>query len=288
MEVAIISGKGGVGKTLISAAFATLAGDAVIADCDVDASNLHLLFHPEQEEEIIYSGGQKAVIDPAKCSVCGLCYEHCRFDAISFVQGAVSISEIFCDGCCLCARICPEKAITMMKEDKSRMYAGSFRYGKMVYGRLAPGEENTGKLVSMVREKAKRLAKDNRINMILLDGPPGIGCPVISTISGVSKVVIVTESSVSGFHDMMRAFGLVKKFNIKPWVIINKSDLNEEMSSRIENWCISREIRIAGKLPFDAGMVEAMVQEKSIVEYAADSEISKLISEIYKLVISDN
>lgn len=288
MEIAIISGKGGAGKTLISAAFATLARNVVLADCDVDASNLYLLFNPAHEEEVIYSGGYKAVVDRARCLACGLCIDHCRFDAITFVNGVATISEIFCDGCFLCEHICPEKAISMVKEDKSRMFSGAFRHGKMVYGRLAPGEENTGKLVSMVREKAKQLAKENIIQIIILDGPPGIGCPVISTISGVSKVLIVTEPSVSGFNDMIRACEMAKTFHFKPLIIINKFDLNKDMNRKIDKWCENQGLQIVGKLPFDARMVEAMVQKKSIIEYAANSEISKLIAEIYLLIINGN
>jgi MinD superfamily P-loop ATPase len=195
MEIAIISGKGGTGKSSISAAFATLNGDVVLADCDVDAANLYLLFSPTHEEEIVYIAGHKAVINYDLCTNCGICENYCRFDAISVINNKVVISAISCDGCFLCSRICPVNAIKMVQNDKSRMYIGSFRNGKMVYGRLAPGEENSGKLVNMVRENAKQTADENDLETIILDGPPGIGCPVISTITGVDKVVIVTEST---------------------------------------------------------------------------------------------
>ena len=284
MEIAIISGKGGTGKSSISAAFATLNGKVVLADCDVDAANLYLIFDPLHEEEEVYIAGSKAVIDYSLCTNCGFCMNYCRFDAISFKDDKVSISEILCDGCKLCSRICPEDAIKMVPNDKSMMYSGSFRNGKMVYGRLAPGEENSGKLVNMVREKAKQTAKANGLDTIILDGPPGIGCPVISTLTGVDKVVIVTEPTISGLHDMQRVMGIVHKFNLKAYVIINKYDLNTSMSTQIRKWCKESNIEIAGELPFDKNMVEAMVQKKSIIEFNPNINISKKIKRIWNKI----
>ncbi len=286
MEVAVISGKGGTGKSSISAAFATLNGNVVLADCDVDAANLYLIFHPTHEEENIYISGHKAFIDHSLCTNCGLCMDYCRFDAISLINDNVSISEIACDGCVLCSRICPENAIRMVANDKSRMYSGSFRNGKMVYGRLAPGEENSGKLVNMVRSKAKQLSEENGIKIIILDGPPGIGCPVISTITGVSKVVIVTEPTISGLHDLQRTVGIVQKFNLRACVIINKYDLNLSMSAKIKKWCKESNITMAGELQFDKNMVEAMVQGKSITEFNPNINISKKIKVIWNKIIN--
>jgi MinD superfamily P-loop ATPase len=286
MEIALISGKGGTGKSCISAAFATLNGQVVVADCDVDAANLYLLFNPTHEEEIVYIAGHKAVINYDLCTSCGICESYCRFDAISVINGKVSISGISCDGCFLCSHICPENAINMVQNDKSRMYSGSFRNGKMVYGRLAPGEENSGKLVNMVREKAKQTAKENGLETIILDGPPGIGCPVISTITGVDKVVIVTEPTISGLHDMKRALEVVQKFNLSAFIIINKYDLNSSMSKQIEEWCIQNEIAIVGQLPFDRQMTEAMVQSKSITEYDPNLDISNKIEIIWKKILN--
>jgi MinD superfamily P-loop ATPase len=288
MEIAVISGKGGTGKSSISAAFATLNGERVIADCDVDAANLYLLFNPTHEEETVYIGGHKAVIDYERCTGCGECINYCRFDAIAFNEDKVTIAEISCDGCFLCSRICPEKAINMVQNDKSRMYSGSFRNGKMVYGRLAPGEENSGKLVNMVREKARQLAKDNEIEIIILDGPPGIGCPVISTITGADIVVIVTEPTISGLHDMQRTIEVVRKSGIKAYVIINKYDLNTQMSSRIDEWCKSEAITIAGHLPFDPEMVEAMVKGLSITEFNSKSPVSSAINNIWNKILNKN
>lgn len=286
MEIAIISGKGGTGKSSISAAFAMLDGKVVLADCDVDAANLYLLFNPTTEEEIVYISGHKAVIDYDLCSSCGICEKYCRFDAISIINGKVLISEISCDGCFLCSHVCPENAINMVQNDKSRMYSGSFRNGKMVYGRLAPGEENSGKLVNMVREKAIQTAKENGLENIILDGPPGIGCPVISTITGVDKVVIVTEPTISGLHDMQRTVEIVQKFSLLAFVIINKYDLNSDMSNQIEDWCKQNRITIAGLLPFDKQMVEAMIMGKSITEFNPYNEINKEIKIIWNKIIN--
>lgn len=285
-EIAVLSGKGGTGKSSISAAFATLNGQVVLADCDVDAANLYLIFNPSHEEEEVYIAGSKAVIDYSLCTNCGLCVSYCRFDAISLIDDKVSISEIACDGCVLCSRICLDNAITMVPNNKSMMYSGSFRNGKMVYGRLAPGEENSGKLVNMVREKAKQTAKANGLDIIILDGPPGIGCPVISTLTGVDKVVIVTEPTISGLHDMQRVMGIVHKFNLKAYVIINKYDLNTSMSTQIRKWCKESNIDIAGELPFDKNMVEAMVQKKSIIEFNPNINISKKIKIIWNKMIN--
>jgi MinD superfamily P-loop ATPase len=286
MEIAIISGKGGTGKSSISAAFATIGEELVLADCDVDAANLYLLFNPEIEAEQVYIGGQKAVLNPNLCTQCGLCIDYCRFDAIHSIEGKTIISEISCDGCHLCARVCPWNAISMVNSDKSHMYSGNFRNGKMVYGRLAPGEENSGKLVNLVRDKAKQLSKSNALQTIIIDGPPGIGCPVISSITGVDCVVIVTEPSISGLHDLKRAVGISSQFNLKTLVLINKFDLNKDMSIQIELYCKEAGIEIAGKLPFEPLVVEAMVNCRSIAEWAPDSEVSLKLKSIYKNICS--
>jgi MinD superfamily P-loop ATPase len=284
MEIAVISGKGGTGKSSISAAFATMGDNVVLADCDVDAANLYLLFNPSSEEEEVYIAGHKAVIDYDICTDCHVCKDYCRFDAISAVNGRVVISETSCDGCFLCSRVCPENAIRMVPNDRSRMYSGSFRYGRMVYGRLAPGEENSGKLVNMVRDKARELAERFSTDTIILDGPPGIGCPVISTITGAHKVVIVTEPTISGLSDLKRAFEVVSRFSIMPSVIINKADLNSTVSGSIRSWCEKKGINVAGELAFERRIVEAMVQGRSIMEYDPDLEISRTLRRIWDTI----
>ncbi|MDX9768768.1 MAG: P-loop NTPase [Tenuifilaceae bacterium] len=287
MEVAIISGKGGTGKSSISAAFATLSEQVLLADCDVDAANLYIIFNPTHSEEQVYIAGQTAVINYDKCTHCGLCMDYCRFDAISNNNGRIEISETSCDGCQLCSRVCPQNAIIMVDNDKSRMYSGDFRNGKMVYGRLAPGEENSGKLVNMVREKAKDVAKVNGLQHIIIDGPPGIGCAVISSITGVDHVLIVTEPTISGLHDLKRTLEMVSKFNLKPWVLVNKFDLNADMAQEIEMYCTQNNVSIAGRLPFDSVVVDAMVNCKSIIEWAPDSEISHSIKSIWNKIASN-
>jgi MinD superfamily P-loop ATPase len=288
MEIAVISGKGGTGKSSISAAFATLKENVVLADCDVDAANLYILFNPIHEEEQVYIGGQKARIDYNLCTNCGLCTNYCRFGAIAYSFGRVTISDIACDGCKLCSRICPFHAITMVDNNKSRMYSGTFRNGKMVYGRLAPGEENSGKLVNVVRERAKELAKSNHIKKIIIDGPPGIGCPVLSTITGVDHVVIVTEPTISGLHDLVRTVEITSKFSLKTWVIINKYDLNPDIADQISGYCADSKIEIAGMLPFDPLVVEAMVNCKSIMEWAPASAIANEIESAFKIITNGN
>lgn len=288
MEIAIISGKGGTGKSTISAAFATLQPNIVLADCDVDAANLYLIFEPTHEEEQVFISGYKAIIDKDVCTECGECVEYCRFDAIHEIDGQVLINETSCDGCKLCSRICPVEAITMHPEADSRMYSGSFRNGKMVYGRLSPGEENSGRLVDIVREKAKLVSKEAGYPTIIIDGPPGIGCPVISTITGVDHAVIVTEPTVSGLHDLKRTLEVVSKFRLKVSVIINKSDLNTNMAEEIETYCKAQNIIIIVHLPFNRSIVDAMVNCKNIIEWAHESEIAGLLKSTYERILNSN
>ena len=284
MEIAVISGKGGTGKSSISSAFVSVAKSAVVVDCDVDASNLYLLFSPLCKEEEAFVSGSHAVVNNDKCTNCNTCIDLCRFDAISKVDGKIRISESACDGCYLCSRVCPVQAITMIPADKSRMYAGTFRYGDMVYGRLAPGEENSGKMVNLLREKAKRYVEDYGYDTIILDGPPGIGCPVISTITGVDKVVVVTEPTLSGFLDMKRVIEVVCRFSVRISVIVNKYDLNPDICEQIDKWCEEMEIPVVAHLPFDAQIVEAMIAGKTIIEYNKDCEVSRLIENAYNTI----
>lgn len=284
MEIAVISGKGGTGKSSISSAFVSVAKSAVVVDCDVDASNLYLLFSPLCKEEKVFVSGSHAVVNNDKCTNCNTCIDLCRFDAISKIDGKIRISESACDGCYLCSRVCPVQAIKMIPADKSRMYAGTFRYGDMVYGRLAPGEENSGKMVNLLREKAKRYVEDYGYDTIILDGPPGIGCPVISTITGVDKVVVVTEPTLSGFLDMKRVIEVVCRFSVQISVIVNKYDLNPDICEQIDKWCEEMEIPVVAHLPFDAQIVEAMIAGKTIIEYNKDCEVSRLIENAYNTI----
>lgn len=282
-ELAVISGKGGTGKSSITAAFATISENRVVlADCDVDAANLHIIMEPEIEFTEVYISGEKAKIDHQICKNCGVCQDYCRFDAITFTEGKYSIDEISCDGCKLCERVCPVKAISMEKSDKSRMHSGNFRNGKMVYGRLEPGEENSGKLVAMVRNRCREIAGQEQIDTILIDSPPGIGCAVISSISGVNYVLIVTEPSMSALSDLERTLQLLEGFSLEKGVAINKHDLSPELTERIIDFCNSKGVDIVGKIPFNPEVVEAMINSKSIVEWNPLSNVSKEIVKIWE------
>lgn len=286
-EIVILSGKGGTGKTSLSAAFATLNNNTIVADCDVDAADLHLILKPVNYYDRNFTTGYKAVINYDTCTNCGLCIDYCRFDAISFRGEKITISEISCDGCKLCSRICPYHSIQMIPSDKSRWYAGNYRNGKMVHARLAPGEENSGKLVNVVREYARKTALETGWDNILIDGPPGIGCAVISSVTGTNKAIIVTESTNSGFHDMKRVLEITANFKVKTFVVINKYDLNESISGKIESWCFENNIQVIGKIAFDPEIVTAMINCQSITEWSLESETSKEIIRIWKQVTTD-
>jgi MinD superfamily P-loop ATPase len=280
-EIAILSGKGGTGKTSLTASFATLESEVVVADCDVEAANLYIILQPDNYLEEKFITGHKAVINRETCSNCGLCIDYCRFDAISLQQGQVTISLTACDGCMLCERICPNKSINMLPNDNSRWFKGSFRNGWIVHARLEPGEENSGKLVNVVRKQAREVAKESGCNIIIIDGPPGIGCPAISSVTGAKKAIIVTEPTCSGFHDLRRILELTDNFKVKSYVVINKYDLNLDITCQIRDWCFEKKIPVIGKIPFDPCMVEAMLNCKSIVEWKPESAISKEITTIW-------
>lgn len=287
-EIAILSGKGGTGKSTLCASFATMEHDVVVADCDVDAADMYLVLSPEDYIENNFITGYKARLDQTTCIKCGLCIEKCRFRAISLVDGDVTISDTSCDGCKLCSRICPTQSITMIPNNKSCWYIGNYRNGKLVHARLDPGEENSGKLVSIVREKARKLIDENNWKYVIIDGPPGTGCPVIASITGgVDKVVVVTEPTNSGFHDLKRIMELVINYKIKPYVVVNKSDLNTDITKRIENWCADNGISLAGTIPFDDLVVQAMINCKSVVEWSPESEVSMAIKSIWEKVNND-
>lgn len=285
MEIAVISGKGGTGKSSITAAFSSIAKSVVLADCDVDAANMHLIMNPVIENEQVFVSGEKAVVENGLCNGCGICKEYCRFDAISLSNGKAFIDSVNCDGCRLCEKVCPVGAINIVQRDKSRMYTGSFRYGKMVYGILYPGEENSGKLVALVRTKAKEIASLNNLENIIIDSPPGIGCSLISSITGVNKVVIVTEPSLSAFSDLERTIELVRQFSTECGVIINKYDLNKNITDRITKYCNTNNINILGLIQFDPEIVNAMVNCKSISEWKPGSLTDKTLRDIFNKLI---
>jgi len=283
-QITIISGKGGTGKTCITAALASVAENAVVADCDVDAADLFLILKPHILFENKYLGGKTAVIDYSKCTNCGICKNLCRFDAINTIDDRITISEFSCDGCELCKRACPEYAISMIQSDSSRWFISDSRFGPMVYARLGIAEDNSGKLVTVVREEAKRIAKAKNSDFVIIDGPPGIGCPVIASITGVDITIIVTEPTQSGLHDLKRVVELANNFSIKPLIILNKFDLNKEMSEVIERYCKKNNIEIIAWIPFNRIFVDAMVNQQTIVEYNKFSELSNVIQSIWNKI----
>ncbi|MFX1251404.1 MAG: 4Fe-4S binding protein [Promethearchaeota archaeon] len=281
-ELTIISGKGGTGKTTITAAFASLAENAILADCDVDAADLHLILRPEIKETTKFTGLQLAVKNDSKCINCGECLDHCRFDAIT-ADGKYNVIKERCEGCGVCVYICPEDALELEDRDSGRAYISDTRFGPMAHAALHIGEEASGKLVTVVRNHAKKLAREHNRKLILVDGPPGIGCPVIAAISGVTMVLIVTEPTVSGIHDMERIIDVANHFNIHAVVCINKYDINIENSQKIERYCQEHDVEVVAKLPYDNVTTKAMIEEKSVIEFS-DGDFSKKMKELWNSV----
>ena len=277
-EVVVLSGKGGTGKTSIVASFASLAKSKVMVDCDVDAADLYLLLQPVTQQRQEFWSGQKAVIDVDRCTQCGICQEVCRLDAIT---DEFQIDPISCEGCGFCCQVCPEEAITMQENLSGHWFISETRYGPLVHARLGVAQENSGKLVALVRQKTKLVAKERGLDYIISDGPPGIGCPVISSISGVNLAVIVTEPTLSGMHDLDRVIGVCHHFTVPVIVCINKYDLNEDNSHQIESYCYNQGIEVASKIPFDNVVTEALVQGLPVVEYSQNN-VSRQIEALWR------
>jgi len=270
-EIVVISGKGGTGKTSITAALAHLAGQngaAMLCDLDVDAPDLHLLLEPDRLEEHEFWSGFEAVIDPEACVNCGLCAGMCRFGAISQGPRACRVDPMRCEGCKVCVQFCPAGAIGFEEKFCGRWWASTMRFGPMVHAQLFPGSENSGRLVALLKKEARTRAEALGIELMLCDGAPGIGCPVISSLSGASQTVIVTEPTPSGLHDLLRVADLCAHFRIPAAIIINKYDLNAANSAEIERVCQERGLPVLGKLPHDEVVVRAMVQAKCVTELA--------------------
>lgn len=286
-QVAVVSGKGGTGKTILVAALAALAENQVLADCDVDAPDLHLLLHPEFRERHDFTGIRVARIDPKLCDRGKRCAPACRFAAIRFPEGGdFYIEANSCEGCEVCVRFCHTRAISMEERKSGEWYISKTKYGPMVHALLKPGEENSGRLVTVVRNQARLIAERENLDLILIDGPPGIGCPVISAVTGVDEVLAVTEPTRSGRHDLVRILDLAQHFGIHSGVVINKFDLNLENSKEIEDLCLERGVKVWGRIPFDPQVVEALVQARPVVEGNADGEAARAIQGIWQALRS--
>lgn len=281
-ELVIISGKGGSGKTSISSSFISLAKNCIICDCDVEAPNLHILLKPEVEKTEDYYGLPKAYIDLDVCTECDLCVELCRFEAIT--TDYVVIPDD-CEGCSLCSRICPVEAITMLDHICGLAYHSRTHYGDMFHAQLGIGEQNSGKLVAKLRENAHKLAEENRVDLIITDGPPGIGCPTIATLTGADLAVIVAEPTMSAIHDMLRTIQLCNHFGIRSGIIVNKCDLNSDKTREIYEHCEKNGIPVFGQIPFDKQFREAINNVLSPVEYSAS--IREIIAPIWEKVQTD-
>lgn len=273
-ELAVISGKGGTGKTSVVAAFAALAPDAVLADCDVDAADLHLVLGPEIREEGPFSGGSLASVKAEFCTSCGTCHSLCRFGAVvppATDGGPYSIDELHCEGCSVCYEHCPAGAISFEESVNGRWFVSGTRFGPMAHARLGIAEENSGKLAALVRDKATGLAEEAGSRLIIIDGAPGIGCPVISSITGVSYILVVTEPTLSGFHDLERVIQLSKHFRIPVAVTVNKCDINEEIANEIEEKSGEFGVSFAGRVRYDSSITKAQIAGVSITEYSRDN-----------------
>ncbi len=302
-ELVVISGKGGTGKTSLAASLAALASSAVLVDCDVDAADLHLVLEPQIEQEVDFSGGNTAVLDAEKCTGCGRCRDVCRFDAIRKAKkeeprpGAgvedenksprhyVRSFEVIgykCEGCGVCARVCPEKAIRMVPAVNGQWFKSQTRHGPMVHARLGVAEENSGKLVSLIRKEAQILADELKKEWIIIDGSPGIGCPVIASITGADLVVVVTEPTQSGMHDLERVAELTSHFGIETLICINKWDINPDMTLDIEDWALEKGLAVAGRLGYDRAVTKAQMEKLSVVEYDKNCRISREIMDVWK------
>jgi MinD superfamily P-loop ATPase len=279
-ELVVVSGKGGTGKTSVVGALSSIFTNRVAADCDVDAANLHMILNPVVLEEKEFIGGKKATIDPSRCNGCGKCREVCRFDAIS---EAFVVNPRSCEGCGACYILCPARAVDFPSSRAGSCYICKDKYSSpFVYAELLPGEENSGKLVAMVRNEARALAGKNGTPLVVIDGPPGIGCPVISSMTGAHVAVVVTEPTISGLHDLERIAGLAKFFKCKTGIVVNKCDINPDYCQRIEEYCREESVFSLGAIPYDYRITEAQIQATTILDIAPDSQASKVIREIHK------
>jgi MinD superfamily P-loop ATPase len=274
-QITIISGKGGTGKTTIVASLATLVKKAVLVDADVDAADLHLLLKPQVQRREPFFASKVARIDPGQCDGCQKCQDACRFEAIHDLK----VDPIACEGCGVCFSICPRQAISLEEVQSGEWFISQTRYGPMVHAKLGVAQENSGKLVTLVRKEAQRIAQEGKYPLILIDGPPGIGCPVIASLGGVDAALVVTEPSLSGIHDLKRVLGVCRHFQVPARVCVNKADINSENTESIKEFCQEEGAPVIGEIPFDPIVTKAMVYESTVVEYTSgrvSNEIKKM------------
>lgn len=282
-ELVILSGKGGTGKTSLTACFAALADGCLLCDADVDAADLHLLMQPSIRQTTDFTGGGVAVIDPGRCTGCGTCVAMCRWSAI---DDAFTVDEIACEGCGVCVDFCPESAIDFPTKTCGQWFVSDTRFGPMVHARLGIAEENSGKLVTTVRKAARELAESRGIDLIVTDGPPGVGCPVIASVGGASCALIVAEPTVSGIHDMSRAIELCQHFKVPVMVCINKFDLNPENSGVIERMAADGGLPVVGRVAFDPAFTRAMVQGRTLVEHDGSGEAAGQLRRVWDAILN--
>lgn len=289
-QLVVLSGKGGAGKTSLVAAFAVLSSmgsgkrSTVLADTDVDASNLELVLNPMEVESKDFRGGQIAVVNQAICQGCGLCETVCRFEAVQLVNGFPAVDPLTCEGCAACRYQCPEEAIDMKEQIAGRWFLSDTPYGPLVHAHLKPARENSGKLVSHVKQRARDLAESEGFELVLIDGPPGIGCPVIAAVSGADLALVIAEASLSGLHDMRRALEMADHFQIPTAVCVNKYDLFPEGLAKIERYCQQHAVEMLGNIPFDESITAAMTSGEPVIHYQPQAPASQAIEKIWKAV----
>jgi MinD superfamily P-loop ATPase len=289
-QLVILSGKGGTGKTSITAAFAhlsaqgPLAGQVILADADVDAANLELVLQPSLIESQDFIGGKVALINQETCSSCGDCQSVCRFDAIHSTEGLFVVDPIACDGCAACVYPCPSETITMHPQLSGKFFHSVSRYGPLYHAHLLPGQDNSGKLVTLIKQRARLQALDENRELVIVDGPPGIGCPVISAVSGADLVLVVAEPTVSGVHDMRRALETLNHFGMRGLVVVNKADIYPAGTDEIEAYCDKKGIETFGRIPFDLTVARAMVAGEAVTAFQPEAPSSLAIRRVWNRV----